>query len=140
MNWSKTIQFGERILQIPLISISGSILCPVAAFKAMCRKIKAKSDAPLFSLTHGRYVTYSKFQSKFKGLITKLSLNPDLYSSHSFRRSGATFAFKSGVSSELIQLQGDWKSDAYKRCLSFSLDDKLSVALKMKQHVLKSQI
>ena len=140
MNWSKTIQFGERILQIPLISIPGSILRPVAAFKAMCRKIKAKSDAPLFSLTRGRYVTYSKFQSKFKGLITKLSLNPDLYSSHSFRRSGATFAFKSGVSSELIQLQGDWKSDAYKRYLSFSLDDKLSVTLKMKQHILKSQI
>ena len=140
MNWSKTIQLGERILQTPLIPIQGSILCPVVALNAMCRKIKAKPDAPLFSLTNGQYVTYSKFQSKFKGLIAKLSLNPDLYSSHSFRRSGATFAFKSGVSSELTQLQGDCKSDAYKRYLSFSLDDKLSVALKMKQHILKSQI
>ena len=99
-----------------------------------------KPDAPLFSLTNCRYVTYSKFQSKFKGLIAKLSLNPHLDSSHSFRRSGATFAFKSGVSSELILLQRDWKSDAYKRYLSFSLDDKLSVALKTKQYILKSQI
>ena len=140
MNWSKTIQYGERILQIPLISIPGSVLCPAAAYNAMCSKVKVKSDAPLFSLPNGKYVTYSNFQSKLRGLISKLSLNPYLYSSHSFRRLGATVAFKSGVSSELIQLQGDWKSEAYKRYLTFSLDDKLMVAMKMKQHILQTQI
>lgn len=31
--WSKTIQFGERVLQTPLIEIPGSILCPVTAYK-----------------------------------------------------------------------------------------------------------
>ena len=56
-----------------------------------------------------------------------------LYSPNSFRQSVASSAFKSGV----IQLQGDLKSDAYKRFLSFSLDDELYVALKMKQHILK---
>ena len=55
-----------------------------------------KLDAPLFSLSYGRYVSYSKFQSKFKGLIAKLSLHPDLYSSHSFRWWGGTFDFRSG--------------------------------------------
>ena len=134
MNWSKTIQYGERLLQTPLAPI------PVAAYTAMCSKVKAKLDAPLFSLPNGKYVTYSNFQSKLRGLISKLSLNPNLYSSHSFRRSGATWAFQSGVSSELIQLQGDWKSDAYRRYLTFSLDDKLMVARKMKQHILQTQI
>ena len=140
MHWSKTIQYGERTLQTPLVPIPGSILCPVAAYNAMCSQVKAKSDAPLFSLPNGKYVTYSNFQSKLRGLISKLSLNPNLYSSHSFRRSGATWAFQSGVSSELIQLQGDWKSDAYRRYLTFSLDDKLVVAMKMKQHILQTQI
>lgn len=140
MNWSKTIQFGERILQTPLIPIPGSILCPVSAYNAMCSKVKVKSDDPLFSLPNGKYVTYSSFQSKLRGLISKLSLDPNLYSSHSFRRSGTSFAFQSGISSELIQLQGDWKSDAYKRYLTFSLDDKLVVAMKMKQHILQTQI
>ena len=46
----------------------------------------------------------------------------------------------SSQESELFQLQGDWKSDAYKRYLSFCLDDELYVALKMKQHILKNQI
>ena len=36
MNWSKHSVWGEN-LQTPLILIPGSILCPVAAFNAMCR-------------------------------------------------------------------------------------------------------
>ena len=30
--WSKTIQFGESILQTPLAEIPGSVLCPVKAY------------------------------------------------------------------------------------------------------------
>ena len=140
MNWSKTIQYGERLLQTPLIPIPGSVLCPVSAYNNMCSQVKAKPDDPLFSLPKGQYVTYSKFQSKLRELISKLSLEPQLYSSHSFRRSGATFAFQSGCSSELVQLQGDWKSDAYRRYLTFSLNDKLAVAMEMKQHILKTEM
>jgi hypothetical protein len=38
-----------------------------------------------------------------------------LFSSHSFRRGGATLAAQTGISSSLIQLMGDWKSDAYNK-------------------------
>ena len=58
MNWSKSIQYGERILQTPLVPIPCYMLCP-AAYNVMCSKVKAKSDAPLFSLPNGKYVTYS---------------------------------------------------------------------------------
>ena len=51
----------------------------------------------------------------------EIGLDPNHYSSHSFRRGGATWAFKCGVSAELIQLQGDWKSDAYKLYLKYGL-------------------
>jgi hypothetical protein len=44
-------------------------------------------------------------------LIAKISLNPKLFSSHSFRRRGATLAAQAGISSSLIELMGDWKSD-----------------------------
>lgn len=44
------------------------------------------------------------------------------YTGHSFRRGGATYAFRSGVPGELIQVMGDWKSDAYKRYFDFSFD------------------
>ena len=67
-----------------------------------------------------------------------MNKNPDFYSSHSFRRGGATWAFVSEVPSELIQLYGDWKSDAYKRYLKFSLENKISVAYRMTSHISNS--
>lgn len=41
---------------------------------------------------------------------------------------GASWAFAAEVPTELIQLYGDWRSDAYKKYLKFSLEDKISVA------------
>jgi predicted lactoylglutathione lyase len=37
-------------------------------------------------------ITYSKFQHRLRELIAKICLNPKLFSSHSFRRGGATLA------------------------------------------------
>jgi hypothetical protein len=42
------------------------------------------------------------------------------------------------VPTELIQLYGGWRSDAYKKYLKFSLEDKISVADRMKAHILKN--
>ena len=50
MDWTKTIQFGERQLLTPLIPIEGSILCPVKAYLNMCHLIKAKPEEPSFTL------------------------------------------------------------------------------------------
>ena len=49
------------------------------------------------------------------------------FSSHSFRRGFATFAFNENISSDQIQLLGDWKSDAYKSYISSSVDDKFEI-------------
>ena len=136
MLWTKTIQFGERKLLTPLIPINGSILCPILAYKSMCEKVKVKGDAPLFSLSSTKFITYNSYQRKLKELISKLNLDPSEYSSHSFRRGGASFAFESGVSADLIQHHGDWKSDAYKRYLAFSLQDKVKVAEKMRDNII----
>lgn len=139
MRWSKTIQFGERILQTPLIEIPESILCPVLAYRNMCKNVKAKADDPLFTLPDKTCITYKKFQTKLKELIAGLDLDPQSYSTHSFRRGGATHAFKSNVPADLIQLHGDWRSDAYKKYLSFSIEDKLLVAYKMRQRILSKE-
>ena len=40
-------------------------------------------------------------------LLARVGHGADLYSSHSFRGGGATYAFESGVPSELIHLHGD---------------------------------
>ena len=36
MRWSKTNQFGQRVLKIPLLRIPGSVLCPVTAYLQIC--------------------------------------------------------------------------------------------------------
>jgi integrase len=75
-------------------------------------------------------------QQILRKLIKEIGEDPKQYSSHSFRRGGATWAFSSNIPSELIQLYSDWSSDAYKTYLKFSLKDKISVAIKMKDHIL----
>ena len=136
MKWSKTIQFGDRILVTPLVSIPHSPLCPVAAYLKMRQVIKADTTDPLFTLSNRKPVFYEQYQLKLKELIDKIGLDSNLYSTHSFRRGGCTFAFKSKVPIDLIKSHGDWRSDCYQKYLSFSLEDKLIVADKMKDNIL----
>ena len=49
LRWNKTIQFKNRVLQIPLFEIPGHISDPVKAFDNMCRLSPAAAIAPAFS-------------------------------------------------------------------------------------------
>ena len=134
--YSKTIQFSGRLLHTPLLEIPDSIVCPVTAFQNMFSKVNIKSDEPLFSLPSKKCIFYREFQLIIKELIEKIGLNPDNYSSHSFRRGGTSFTLKAGVRADLIQLHGDWRSDAYKKYLSLTFKDKIRVAEKMSKLIL----
>jgi hypothetical protein len=39
--WSKTIQFGDRKLEIPLVKIPNSPLCSYQAYTNMCKLVPA---------------------------------------------------------------------------------------------------
>lgn len=52
---------------------------------------------------------------------------------------GATHAFKSHVPETLIQLHGDWKSQAFRKYITLSFEDKLVVAEQMKMHILEAE-
>lgn len=131
LNWSKTIQFGERILEVPLLKLPGSPLCPVNAYSNMLKMVKGKSNDCLFLLPGGRPITYYLFQKKLRSVLTDIGIDGHLYSSHSFRRGFATLAFRNNISSDEIQLLGDWKSEAYKRYISLEVSDKLNIISEM---------
>ena len=91
--WSKTNQFCQRRVMLPLVSLESNPICPVATYSRMCSFYPAVAKAPAF--------TYSsrgdKFVSVYKGqfiqfLRAKLALAgvsyPHLYCGHSFRRGG----------------------------------------------------
>lgn len=129
--WTKTIQFGQRCLIVPVVQIPGSKLCPVSAYKTMCSLIPASRSSSAFVYPVGgklKAITYGNLQNFLRRCIQQLGMQPALFSSHSFRRGGATWAFYSQVPGELIKVHGDWASDAYLKYLDFSLSQRLQVA------------
>ena len=117
IRWSKTIQFRERIVEIPLPLIPGSTLCPTSAIYNAFRftaPISSRNFQAFNWVDTGNIIhtfTYS----------TPLYLNccviyPLWGSIHAicgsfFSQGGASFAYQSGVPIELIKALGDWRSD-----------------------------
>lgn len=128
MKWTKTIQQGERVLKTPLTKIKDSCLCPVAAYQKMISSVPRSNDSPLFVLKYGKVITYSMYLNKLRSVIQQIGLAPELFSTHSFRRGFATLAFRLDLPADIIQLMGDWRSDAYKKYLQFSITDKIRVS------------
>ena len=75
----------------------------------------------------GQSLTQGMFTNKLKELLSTLGLPGQFYASHSFRRGGATYLFRQGIPGELIQVMGDWKSEAYKVYLEIDLPTKFQI-------------
>ncbi len=130
LKYSKTNQFGFSNYSVPLVSIPNSPLCPVRAYKLMLALLPAPPLAPLFCLpnTPCTPVTHPNFQSHLERALRSANLSSLHFTGHSFRRGGASWAFRVGVPGELIQSIGGWTSDAYLRYLDFSLSSKVNAA------------
>ena len=131
---SKTIQFGKKVHTVPLVAIPGSPLCPLNSYISMCNVVKIPDSAPAFCISHKQGfapLTYSNFQGFLRTVLSLLGYSSSKFSSHSFRRGGATWAFKNYVPGELIKDHGGWASDAYLLYLDLSFDNKLNVSKSM---------
>ena len=134
ITWSKTIQYRQRAVEIPLFPIENSPLCLVTVVKALMA-CKGRSRHLLFSLRGGTPFTYPAFQKKLRATLGRAGYEKSLFSSHSLRWGTTLWAFKSGVPERLIQVQGDWTSDAYKRYLSYPIQVRAVVNLKMRKSI-----
>ena len=137
---TKTITFGSRVLQIPLLAVPDSLLCPVAIFRRMVQLTPAAPSQPLFvTFSGGQLAPLSKisFLAHFRSLLVRAGVSsPSAFSCHSFRRGGASWAFRVGVPGEIIQIYGDWASDCYKRYLDISLDTRFVLARAVRDSLL----
>jgi len=115
---SKTNQFHARVHRTKAVRIAGHPLDPIQAlvnaFKVCPHADPAgpafavpTRDGGMAPLTHRLFVETLRF------CLEKVGVDPSRFSGHSFRRGGATFAHRMGVSPLLIKLMGDWSSDAY---------------------------
>jgi integrase len=110
---TKTIQFDERLLWVPIKGQRGHPLDVVALFSRMCDAIPATATDHAFTTPSGRPLTHDEFVDWTKHLVRNIGLDPSQVSGHSFRRGGASFALYSGVPDAFIKLIGDWRSNAY---------------------------
>ena len=91
---TKTIQFKQKILEIPLPVIPNSILCPVTALTTYFTLVPASSNSPVFLAPHGSGFTpvLARHFNLFR-CVSSIGEDPSHFSSRSFRKGGATFAF-----------------------------------------------
>jgi hypothetical protein len=113
---SKTIQFGQRVHSVPYAACPDSRLCPVRALLKHLGRSPLPLASPMFNyVSNGVEIrlTHEKFIKRLRKGLTRAGLNPLEISGHSFRRGGATLAFKVGMSAIDIKLRGDWASNAF---------------------------
>ena len=134
IRWSKTIQFRERVVDIPLPRIPGSRLCPTSAlYRAFSFTAPVSSgDQQAFNWVDQSFYThtftYNSFVEKLRHHLSTLGLVPKNYAGHSFRFGGASFAYLSGVPIEMIKALGDWRSDTVLFYLTMPLSVRLHSA------------
>lgn len=110
----------------------------------MIRLVHGSFQSALFILPshYGLSIlTQAHFTAEFRQVISAAGL-PDALSfrGHSFCHGAASWAFYHSIPEELIQIYGDWASDAYKAYLKFGVQSKLSFAHKLHFAVLSSAL
>ena len=138
IKWSKTNQFGENNLPLPVVRKRDSPICPVSWLLYMVKKIPAGAMHNLFSYPneHGQLVpvTYRDLTTLMRDLLIKIGVTDvQRFSSHSLRRGGCTHAFNQKIPERIIQTLGMWASDAYKRYIDVTLENRLKAWYLMSQ-------
>ena len=128
VKWTKTIQCRERYFHIPLPFLQGHPLYPVTVvISLLMLHPNLDPNAPLFSLgSVSSVLTQSSFVRQLHNHLLRLGLPANQFSGHSFRRGGAVWAFKNGLTGEIVQTLGDWKSHGYLAYLDISLVTKFT--------------
>lgn len=122
---SKTIQFSERTLKIPVVSSPGSLLCPVRWLKKYLSLVNVPHGGPLFINPRTRRpLTYGAFTKRLKTAIAVSNIKGH-FTSHSLRRGCATYLSRLGLPLQDIKTYGDWRSLSVLLYLSGDHDTRL---------------
>ena len=125
IRWSKTIQFKQKVLRMPILPAQNKAICPVYWTYKMMQLVPAGPKDPVLAINYrNKLVSLSANQLiyRIRKWLLLIGYDPSIYSLHSLRRGGATFAYQSDLEGEMIKLLGGWASDAYKRYIDVSMD------------------
>ena len=128
VRWSKTIQFKEKVLRLPILPAENKNICPVVWVHYMLEQIPGSPEDPLFLVpSKGEKLALSTNQliARLRKWLTLIGEDPEKYGLHSLRRGGATFALQCNIQGEMIKVLGDWASDAWRRYCDISMEQRL---------------
>ena len=127
IRWSKTNQFRNNVLRLPVLPTDNKVLCPVLWTHFMMHKIPAQPDDAMFTIyMDGKKQALSTNQllARLRSWLKLVGLPEEDFTLHSLRRGGATFAHQCNIQGQMIQKLGGWASDAYKKYIDVNLDDR----------------
>lgn len=131
---SKTIQYKQRELKIPVSRVEDTRLCAVTWIEKHMAQMPAGKKDPLFMIpgpAGPEAIPYKAYQLTLKMICKQAGLDPSEFSSHSLRRGGATYLGMVGASVEEIKTRGDWSSECYMRYLKTPLDVRIQQDLRV---------
>ena len=109
IKWSKTMQTNDqaKLIRLPILN---NPLCPAAAaLRHLLHHSPGAKNSPLFQFRSSQTwtpLTDNRVRSHLKNVLSLLNLNTSFITFHSFRRSGASFAFNHNVPLQQIQKHG----------------------------------
>ena len=124
IKWSKTLQFKEKVLTLPLVRLKNTTICPVYWAWQLVKCVSGCPHQPLFCYHRkGKYMvlTYPRLTFWFKEWLDKTGIPSKGFTLHSCRRGGATFLRKANIPGEIIKILGNWASEAYLRYIDLTL-------------------
>ena len=111
---TKTIQYGQRTIKLPITYAPGSPLCAVFWLQQHFQDIPVRdASSTLFLVTKGSGhvpLSYSKVLSYIKLLLREIGRDPESVGLHSLRRAGSSCMRSIGLTLEDIRQAGDWQS------------------------------
>lgn len=133
---TKTIQFRERVLEIPVCTDKGK-LCLVTRLKAYFSKYPARLDDPILCRRNAyqlELVKYGPALKLFKDWCVKARIGKDI-GMHSLRRGAATLMALAGFPLEDIKQRGDWRSMSVLKYLAYPMPQKISIDRKVGEFI-----
>ena len=114
VKWTKTLQDNRSHHLVQLPKLENVYLCPVRALSILLASRKLPSTAPLFANNFPPFtqVIDTHVRDALRKVLTSLDIPHRGHGFHTFRRSGATFAFHHNASLQDIMAHGLWRSSA----------------------------
>lgn len=140
---TKTIQYGQRVQEIPLAANNESpILCPVRAIATLRRIIGTENigpDTPLFQTRdfqgNLRPILRSKFDAWFRFRLGEMGLDASRYTLHAWRHGGIQQTLMSEQNLALVKLTSDHTSDVILEYSHVPADRRLTISQKVNRNL-----